>query len=166
MANELKRLQAIRTQIAELSGEIASIENAALTAGEIKDKVEGTVDRWRGLVDSGWLGLNLARPGREIDFAMIESAVAGEPRKLVPLLAWLFGDQLKARLIESAAPFAEHGALPAAGRDDAIRELETKRRELEIEEERLVVTLEGQGVDITRRPDADPAIVLGIDEAA
>ena len=160
----LAGLESIRQQIVGIRQQIAEITGQPLTAAEIADAVNRTVDGWASRVDGGWIGINIAN-GRAVDPAMLTTAAAGEEDKLTCLLAWLHGDTLKEKLLSASLPFASDG-MSLAARAERVREMEGEVHQLEIEEEAAVCALEARGLDVYRRPDADPAIVLGIDEAA
>lgn len=82
------------------------------------------------------------------------------PGRLVPLLAALesWGDVLRDRLatlyttLPAVVSSTERPALAAS--------LAERRRALEVEEEALVLTAAAQGIQLARRPDADPVVVL------
>lgn len=155
----LAGLAEIRTRIYDTRQKITEIENQALTADEIQASVNKTVDLWAARVDHGWIGINLAN-SRHVDANMLTAACAGEEDKITCLLAWLHGDELKAKLLASALPFAAENGMTANQRDGKARELEAEQHALEIAEEQIVSGLESRGVEVFRRPDCDPAIVL------
>lgn len=161
----LAGLADIRNAIFDVRSKIAEIEGQALTAAEIEKTITSTVEKWASLVDAGWLGINLAN-SRHIDATMLTTACAGEEDKITCLLAWLHGDELKRRLIEAAMPFAAADGLTADQRAERIRELEAEQHRLEVDEERIVTGLEDRGIEVFRRPDADPAIILAAADAA
>ncbi len=160
----LAGLESIRQQIAGIRQQIVEINGQTLTDAEIADAVNRTVDGWASRVDAGWIGINIAN-GRTADPAMLVTACAGEADKITCLLAWLHGDAIKAKLLDAAMPFASDGETTEQ-RAERVREMEGEVHQLEIEEEHMVCQLEARGIEVFRRPDADPAIVLGIDEAA
>lgn len=155
----LAGLAEIRTRIYDTRQKITEIENQALTASEIEKTITSTVEKWASLVDAGWMGINLAN-SRHIDATMLTTACAGEDDKITCLLAWLHGDELKAKLLDSALPFAAADGLTADQRAERIRDLEAEQHALEIAEEQIISGLESRGVEVFRRPDCDPAIVL------
>jgi len=158
----LAALESIRQQITGIRQQIAEITGQPLTAAEIEDAVNRAVDGWASRVDAGWLGINIAN-GRAVDPAMLTTAAAGEEDKLACLLAWLHADALKEKLLSASLPFASDG-MTLAARAERVRELEGELHEVEAAEEHMVCALEARGLDVYRRPDADPSIVLGIDD--
>jgi len=160
----LAGLAEIRTRIYDTRQKITEIENQALTADEIQASVIKAVDWWAARVDHGWLGTNIAN-SRHIDHNMLTAACAGEEDKVACLLAWLHGDELKAKLLASALPFAAESGMAADQRSERIRELEADLHRLEVDEERIVTGLEDRGIEVFRRPDADPAIILAAADA-
>jgi len=48
----------------------------------------------------------------------------------------------------------------------ALAEIDGRIRAAEVDEERIVRELEARGLDVDRRGDADPSIVLGLEPAA
>ena len=56
--------------------------------------------------------------------------------------------------------------LPSAERPARLEQIQRDIRELELEEEAVIRAAEDDGIEILRRADADPLVVLGLDEAA
>lgn len=77
-------------------------------------------------------------------------------------VAWLFQDQLEARLSEMIGSRDLPGALSDADRERAIAKLEAEKLQLERVEEALVVLAESMGQHIPRRRDCDPRAVLEV----
>ena len=76
-----------------------------------------------------------------------------------------FRDQIRARLLhlfDEEVADAKPG-LPAAERRKRLAELDGEILELGKAEEVLIERLEAEGVDVVRRPEADPRIALGIE---
>lgn len=161
----LSGLAEIRNAIFDIRSKIAELESQSLTASEIEKTINDTVEKWASLVDAGWIGINLAN-SRHIDATMLTTACAGEEDKVACLVAWLHGDELKAKLLASALPFATESGMTADQRSERIRELEAEQHALEIAEEQIVSGLESRGVEVFRRPDADPSIILAASDAA
>jgi len=82
-----------------------------------------------------------------------------------PLLCWLFGDAIKAKIGEALESMPEDGGLPFAERRAELKRLDEEIRELEIAEEQLVRASEQTDEPAERRADADPEIVLATDAA-
>jgi hypothetical protein len=80
--------------------------------------------------------------------------------KLTPLLAALpaWREALHARLTASYA--ALPASVPSAGRPALAASLAERRRALEVQEESLILEAGAQRINLARRPDADPVVVL------
>lgn len=74
------------------------------------------------------------------------------------MLCYFFGDRIKERLCAHAKS-AESGPTVAEV-EERRTDLTAELRALEIEEERLIRQLEADGLEVLRRPDASPDIVL------
>ncbi|MCV0387131.1 MAG: hypothetical protein K5821_11980 [Nitrobacter sp.] len=79
------------------------------------------------------------------------------------LLAWLNPEKFRERLCDEidAMPKPKF-ALSTDAKRDRLREIKTAITELEREEEGLIEKAADEGFDIARRPDASPAVILGI----
>lgn len=87
----------------------------------------------------------------------------GQITDTVGLMAWLFPEQLVARLeAEIAAHSDDEAALSADERKARTTELRTALLDAERREEAVICLLENSGVDCVRRLDSDPRAVLGI----
>lgn len=84
---------------------------------------------------------------------------------LGPLLAWLMGDLLTARMHAEIDQLGYVAGPPVAERPARRKALREELRKLEISEEKLIVAAEEAGMFIPRRVDADPAVVLDYDPA-
>lgn len=155
----LKELHQIREKIAELKARIEHERGRGLTAEQIKALVEERVDGWgQRVFDAGYVGVNLAHHHLDTGMLARAAAVEGED-KMVSVLAWLFPDQMKKRLTECAAPFADDGRAKLD-----IQKLERDCYQLERQEETVYCQLEESGVNPgPRRLDADPLIFLTTD---
>jgi hypothetical protein len=82
---------------------------------------------------------------------------------LGPILAWLFPDLVRQRLhdlLEEQSKTLESGP-PMPERKEKLEKLEVELYELEEQEEAWIELAEIEDVEIIRRPDIDPFIVLG-----
>ena len=104
----------------------------------------------RGISDVARLGLaeGYGSVGRELE-AAIEAA--GDARFLADVGEW--------RSAIKAAPIAGQ-PVPLAERVQRVAQLARDRTELERQEERVVMCAERDGLQLDRREDADPAIVV------
>lgn len=157
----LKKLAEIRAAIAETKSGLARLKTAALSLSDIEARVSDTVDAWASKFDAGYLGRAFASPGDLISPEDVDLACAGEAAKGAVFAAWADPDGLKQKLLDAARPYAAaKGAVAQDDRPAYARKLESTLYDLEVEEERLVTALEADGLDVFRRPDADPAIIL------
>lgn len=76
------------------------------------------------------------------------------------MLVWLHRDALKARFMSAMKDAAEPGAVTAEDRRERVAKIDAQLFDLEQQEERLIEEAEEAGIEITRRPDADPRAVL------
>jgi hypothetical protein len=147
-------IAAVRNEIAALRGRLAAVRRAALSKDEQLALVKSYASRL----------LNQARPRVSIvgdqlkvnwrgDTAMIEDVAA--------LLCWLqpteFVEALQHELGQPAA-----GAISSAERSQRICDLEAQLYALAVREEKLIELAQADGVEILRRPDANPLCVLGV----
>jgi hypothetical protein len=157
----LKKLAEIRTQIAEVKSSLARLQTASLPMADIESRVSDTVDHWASKFDADYLGRNFASPSGIITPDEIERACAGEAAKGAIFAAWADPAGLKAKLIEAARPYAAgKDGVKQDDRPAYQRKMESTLYDLEVAEEALVTALEAEGIEIYRRPDADPAIIL------
>ncbi len=159
--HSLANLQKLRSKLLDIRREIADLENQALTSAEVSANISATVDKWENLFESGHVGINVAN----LDFwgtDLLAVATFGDTpvEKTISLLAWLNPDMLKQKLNEAAKPFASVGGLSREQRQDRIKALESEKHDIEVAEEEMVCQLESDGLEVFRRPDADPAIIL------
>jgi hypothetical protein len=83
-----------------------------------------------------------------------------------PLLAWLFKDLIAQRLREAIASANYTPGPPMAERAPLLKALDRKLWDVELEEEHLIEQAEGQGIEIARRPDARPEVILALPAVA
>ena len=159
----LKKLDEIRVQIADIKHSIESSKSVALPLSDVEASINATVDNWASRFDADWLGRCFVSPDAVMTPESFETACAGEEGKLAIITAWHDPAGLKAKLIAAARPYAASKGMATADRPAFIRKQEAQLFKLETEEEHLVCQLERDGLEVYRRPDADPAIVLATD---
>jgi hypothetical protein len=82
---------------------------------------------------------------------------------VLAILARAAPDLLHAALAKAIEGQGQRGgAMPAAARHERIAALEQRLRELELLEEACILRAAGAGQELLRRPDANPAAVLGL----
>lgn len=161
----------VREQIAAISEEIAWYQSAPLPKLEIVERAAAAVDREAtkfiaeaqvgDLVHRGEVAELLELTGRT-EVVAPGSPIAGVNIKISPLLAWLFSSTIKDRLAEAIEQgeidFAE--GPPQAERTALIQSARARLHALGLEEEALIEQAEAVGIEIARRPDAAPDVIL------
>ncbi|MGE0082451.1 MAG: hypothetical protein AB7U81_14260 [Thiohalomonadaceae bacterium] len=168
VTNELER---VRSQIADLKARRDQVANARLPKAEVLARLNEFVDSEAAGFDAAWHFVNPASSpdARMIDITGFEIGVSGEGHHRAAdaggLLCWLMGDVVKKRLAElvNAADFSD--AVPADKRAGMLRDLDEQIHALEIQEEALITDADAAGIELARRADCDPAIVLEVVEA-
>jgi hypothetical protein len=164
-------LSELRERIAETNERLATLEDAPVPKSEYQQRVSQWVDEKaasfrpeyavsplrdvRPRFDEVELGLLPVRGSNTGE--SVASADAG------PLLCWLLGDTIKAKLAETIANADLAEGPPSADRLRLRAELQAELRRLELAEEVLICDAEQAGFVIPRRPDADPAVILALE---
>lgn len=167
-------LTKVRSEIAALTQKRETVIGAPLPKVEAAQRINAMVDQLAGecrglptLAASAavpWTTIEVGtfslRGNSSVDaHGGVQLAVAAGP-----LLCWLLGDTIKQRLIESLP--ADAGSIPMADRPAQIAKLDAALQPLAADEESLASQLEVAGEAVARRPDADPALILGAKEVA
>ncbi len=157
----IKKLLALRDQIAALVDEREQIAEAPLARTEIEAHVDSVLNAILSHPSSG------PSPTGLRDGSVSSSELAGELNKPGVLIA-LFRPQITEYLlgIFDAEVGDDAVGLPAGERRQRLTELNGQIYQLEQQEDLLIEVLEEQGHDIARRPDANPRAALGLGEAA
>lgn len=94
-----------------------------------------------------------------------ETGIAHRPAgvQAAPTLCWLFGDLIKERCLRALDESSYVPGPPSAERPQLVAGLKKRLHALELEEERLIVAAEAEGLELYRRPDVDWSIVLNFD---
>jgi hypothetical protein len=150
----------LRAEIAKLQQELINIRRQALPISELKLKAREYV---RELSVAGAPSLHVAGGAFRVDWQPGAWATQGTLAPAgAPLIAWLFQDQMIARLDELIDKVANTG-LPASKRGEREYQIQMKLVTLELEEEAIIERFESEFPDhLLRRPNADPMAVLGI----
>ena len=159
----LKKLQEIRSQIADLKHSLETTKTAALPLADVEANINAAVDTWASKFDADWLGRCFVSPEAIMTPESFETACAGEEGKMAIIAAWNDPAGLKKKLIDAARPYAAGKGMSQQDRPAFIRKQEAQLFKLETEEEVLVCQLEADGLEVFRRPDADPGIILATD---
>lgn len=166
MTNEI---DAIREEIASLREEIAWTRDGRLPRADAIARIGPAVDALAAKFTGEIIPANLASlpdPGNLIESwltGQIYSKAMPASMHLGPLLAWLHGDALKARLIRALEESGYISGVPLEDRPGRLAALESQLRGLEVEEERLVEAGEAAGLEVYRRADVNWTVVLGFD---
>ena len=159
----LKKLAEIRVQIADLKHSLETSKTASLPLVDVEASINATVDTWASKFDADWLGRCFVSPEAIMTPESFVNACSGEEGKLAIILAWHDSAGLKKKLIDAARPYAAGKGMAQQDRPAFLRKQEAQLFKLETEEEVLVCQLEADGLEVFRRPDADPAIILATD---
>lgn len=159
-----KKLAATRAEIADAIRKRAEIESAPLSRADVRGRLMQRVAslRERALRPFAHRVAVLGSPGEPDPF------VLGADRGAVdvgPLLALLLGPDRVAELLQPVLDTLPAG-MSAEARRNALAELDATITRLGHAEEDIVESLEAQGVAVTRRSDADPAVVFRLPEAS
>ncbi|GAA0595526.1 hypothetical protein [Caenispirillum bisanense] len=152
-------IEDVRAQIRTLTETIEGLESALPSIEEAEAKLSRIIDDLAGKFGPDLYAVTAA----EATSAQFQINVEGNYR-FGPLMAWLFGDALKeayGRVIRERLG----AGIPEAERQKRLAAARAKRLQLEIREEAIIAEAEAAGLDILRRGDADPAVVLGMVEA-
>jgi hypothetical protein len=150
IADAIKR---VREQIGELTAELYDLRAAPLTRTELRKRAAALVDE---LSERGRPVVMTERGEFDVRWRRTLSAVPGMlPTDVAAMFAWYDPDTLVERLL-GEIPDAE--GVSAAERERREPQLEAQILELERVEEALIE----QTSEVARRPDANPAAILGV----
>ena len=160
-------LTQLRAEIAQTKTAIDQIGSLALNDADTRTQVDELIRRCQRNFDIDHLGINLAHPG-QMQPGDIASAVFGantDAERVVCIMAMFAEEKMRELLTASALKFADKKATPLSKRNDQLMALQQRLLDLEREEEAAFLDLEVTGVTgIFRRPDADMAAILLIDD--
>ena len=157
-------LRDVRAAIAKGTEEISNVQSARLPLDEALPRIPALVDqlagRWR------LNAADLAHAGPTSVDALFGEAVMGDAWVLAGFVATVARDALisllERQLRKAYADVDAKTCVPADARAARIAELRAKRLALEQDEERLVLQAEAAGLQVDRRPDADPAAIFTV----
>lgn len=157
---EPAELVALRQQIAELQTDIAAHEQVPLSDTEAHKRVDLIVATHSAKVPAKQILGHLIYNGpTSIAWPLDHTGSAIEPSAF-DLACALNPDRMRADLRALIAA-SDHARGPTdTERTKRLAKLRSQLRAAEIEEERLITTLSNQGVNVHRRPDCNPEIVL------
>lgn len=168
-----KQVAAERRQIAALKAAISATIDAPATSAELLADFTSELDK---LVIAGVpTVIRTSRSGDPTAVIRLLRGLAVAPEAMnIPgaaadqfghLLAWLFRDEIVAKVKALIGDTDPPGALSYDQRETAIAKLSDDLLAAERREEALIDAAEAQGITIPRRADADPRAILGIEEA-
>lgn len=162
--NDREALAAVRAERAEALAQQATVRSKPAP-------LEEGMARLRGLLDQSERNVDLAAhrflgpdaPKANVQSLFVKGRADLHPKAFSEAVHRLLNRQQIEARFEAAMRAALEGqeTIGSESRSSQLAEIDARLRALEIEEERIVCALEAEGVDVLRRPDADPAVVLG-----
>lgn len=160
----------LRQRVQETKDEIEWIGSAPPLKDEAIKRVDAAVDcaaskfdfsgSARDLLDGNGIG-DLLKVTSNAQVVVDDGfGVAKVSQDLGPMLAWLLTDALKMRLCTAIEELNYEAGPPADERPALLAGARERLHSLEAEEENLISDAENAGMDVQRRADADPAIIL------
>lgn len=171
MKNPINEIEKHREQITKLQTEIAELRADRGTRDEVAERLTAWVDEQAARVPAAALVASAAvgAPDNRALRVLVQggSELGGGDVSVTPVLSWLYGDRMKARLLEELDAHADELCSRKSARDRAaaLANAEKALHAAEVAEERAIVAAEAQGLEITRRPDVRPEIILSIEAA-
>lgn len=177
--NPLHEVERLRIEIGRVQQEIEWVEKSPLPRADWKTRVAVWVDRQAETASSHMASLRGLRrpekPGSDISDCMRIAARVMIPGgsqpdvrpvelSLASFMAWLYGEDLIARLHAMIDADEYVSGPPLAERPARLQALRGELRDLEASEESVITAAEAEHVFIARRADADPVVVLGYDQ--
>ncbi|RKQ73487.1 hypothetical protein [Oceanibaculum indicum] len=160
-------LAALRDRITDIKSEIAMVEQAAPSLEE----VEAKIDQWIAQRASNWdcLGRTFATAtgtGPTVDYDPFRASDVHEVNRLPLALCALVPERIKAAMMGDARAALDVAPmqLTAPERHEKLQQLRSDLFAMEVDEERMICDAEEAGLDVDRRPDADPRAVLAVDD--
>ncbi|MDN3518315.1 hypothetical protein QWY84_11890 [Aquisalimonas lutea] len=156
-------VQSVREQIQTTRRERERLAEAPLTKDEVAERVDSWLTEQASRARIDLLASDFAAPGRREGNPFRLPVRRGDQSSVDvgPLMASLFRDQVREAILQELPE--DDGAVAMAERPGKLAELEKKIRELERHEENLIVEAEAAGVEIQRRPDASPDVILNVE---
>lgn len=147
-------VETLRQRIAELTAEARALKRFKLNRAETLAAIE------RGLAERV---TPLRKKLQDYAYQAAQEGVYWAPslgeRDFLPLVALAVGPAKLLKVLAGDLEDVDDGPC-MADRGRRLAEIAAERRSLEIEEEKLIRVAEAGGQRVTRRPDADPSIVM------
>jgi hypothetical protein len=148
-----------RREIEQTKAVLANVERAPLPKADLKKLAERHV---QAMAARGRPNVTVERGELSITFTD-GKAFGVSPERAIAHLAWLHPDAMLARFTEAIDAMSESPhAMPESERLQRLAEGRASLEQLERSEESLIVLAAAEGVEVMRRPTADPLAVLGI----
>lgn len=167
-------VDAIRERISRLRAEREETLHGPLPKAEAIEKMEAAVNRLAAGHEERYAVSECVFGGRDpvggvrtfFEAMGNVDPHAGKRVKtdMAPLLATLFGEQVKRHLRQRIEAAGHPEGPPAKDRNALAEGMDKQIRGAEIEEETMILQAEEAGIEILRREDCNPAIVLGLPE--
>ena len=163
----LAALASIRAERDRLCGDRAAIQGAPVPRDEVVERMRAYVER------VGDLGVTTIRD-RATSFIAATAVPRPDPFCLLGggdtwniaiVLHRLCGTQLLAELEAGLDAIDFSAAIPTNERREELARLDAEIAAVEKREEQAIRKLEDAGLDVVRRPDVDPAVVVAEDTA-
>jgi hypothetical protein len=153
------QLEKLRANIVQLQEERPKIEKASVPRDEALDLIERTISHNASRVTPMY-GV-LLRPGENA--AALDLVPNGH---VAAALCSFLPNLVRNKLIAEVDRQLEErpSGLPTAERPAALAKIDAAIRKLGVEEEQIITEAEAAGIDLARRGDADPRIVLSVVE--
>lgn len=170
----INKLDSIRTEIASVREELVWLDTSPLPLPEAETRIVTWVDaQARKMGDRLSLGSAIRSEGNLGDAELLtvhargradiyseRDALVNASADLAPIICWLFPAAVKERLRAELSGLDYEPGPPAEERPSMKARLQDELHRLELIEESLVLELEAAGVEVFRREDADPAVIL------
>ena len=154
-----KQLAKLQAKIVQLQEKRAKIERASVPRDEALTKIELTISHNASLVPPAY-GELLSPDAPTAVLDLVPNDYVAEA------LCSLFPDLIREKLIAEVDRRLEErpSGLPTAERPAALAEIDAAIRKFGVEEEQIITEAEAAGIELDRRGDADPHIVLSVVE--
>lgn len=155
-------VQKIRAELAELDARREEISNTPASAEDLAASLNRALD---ALASEGRPAVDLMEEtGAPVDFHAMESALSS-PAGAMRTILWLLRDQLDEKLHTLVAQALPSKTMASTEREAALAKINTRRLDLERQEEAHIVAAAEINQTIARRRDVDPRAFLQLVEA-
>jgi hypothetical protein len=159
---EPAELQDLRRQIADMKAALAGIDNAPASDADALERVAAIVDQHaaRGQADRLLAHALAVGTPTTMSWGWDHNGQSLQPSAF-DLLCALDPERMRLALTTLVTDSKHPRGLPAAERSKRLVKLRADLRKAEVAEEAFITAAERAGAHIHRRPDVDPAIVIG-----